>query len=174
MARTTEYKSFFLILSDAKEKYSLSFEEIPSRLSDVNTKYSELSSAISERKEKAARLEKIATYYDIYKATKVINSHFQSAKNKEAYFQSHESQLMAYDEAELQLAFLGVGLNKIDSNFANQIKDKLSSYKKEIEDLQSELNLLKQEQTDLINWQKDIDIYMGNAEQNSKKKEKEI
>lgn len=154
---------FTKIQEEAQEKYGLDFTDFSERLSEINDEKAEIQMQLSTLKENRDLFRKAINYTEVYKANKIYYNHYEKAENKEAYFQGHESQLLAYDEADLQLGVLGVPRERINSDYLSKMKTKLSEYDKEAEALNDKLTQLKKEQADVENWKTSVDIYLGES-----------
>lgn len=101
---------------------------------------------------------------EVYKSTFRYKKHFEQAQNQEAYFQSHDSEILAFNHAEAQLQTLGISPNNINAEYLDKIQGKLSDYQGELDELQKKLSELKTEEVDVKKWKADMDIYLGKSD----------
>lgn len=152
---------FTKIMKEAQDKYGLSFTDFESRLSDINSAKSELQKEQTKVENIIDSMQKGIMYAEVFYSNKTINLHYNNADDKDKYFREHESRLLAYDEADRNLFVMGIDVNKIDRNFIEEMKAKLDHIKEQNEDIMERLSSLSSEESDLIKWQKEMDVYLG-------------
>lgn len=155
---------FEKIMNDAQKKYGLSFTEFESRLSDIKDAKKELQSEQARLNSYIDSMRKGISYAEIYLSNKTINNHFNQSQDKDKYFREHESRLLAFDEADRQLFLLGVDGNKIDNSFLENMKSKLDNMREQSKEIQTKLYSLTTEESDLIKWQNEMNVYLGKSE----------
>lgn len=155
---------FAKITREAQEKYGLSFSEFGQRIDDLAIEKKETEERISKLKRNIELFQLAANNVEVYKATKRYKKHFEQAKNQEAYFQSHDSEILAFNHAEAQLQALGIIPDDINTEYFNKMQGKLEDYQKELEELQKELFRLQEEDEDVKRWKNDMDIYLGKSD----------
>lgn len=155
---------FSKIMSDAQEKYGLLFTDFDTRLNEIRSETKELQKQIETMKKNESTLTQGISYSTIYNREKTIHRHYMETADKEAYFQSHDAQLLAFDHAELNLIRLGAPVDHINHAYIDKMKSTLSHTQSELELLEQQLMQLKKEQTDVEKWKADIDIYLGKTQ----------
>lgn len=155
---------FSQIMSDAQEKYGLLFTDFDSRLTEIQSETRELQGQIASLKTEEDILRQGIHYSAIYNKEKIIHRHYMEATDQEAYFQSHDAQLLAFDHAELNLIRLGAPVDHINHAYIDKMKSTLSNTQSEIQLLEQRLMQLKKEQADVEKWKVDVDIYLGKTQ----------
>lgn len=152
---------FAKITRAAREKYGLSFSEFGQRIDDLSSEKKEAEERISELKKNIEIFSMASNNAEVYKSTMRYKKHFEQAQNQEAYFQSHDSEILAFNHAEAQLQALGIPLDNINADYLDKIQGKLSDYQGELDELEKKLTELKKEEADVKKWKADMDIYLG-------------
>lgn len=152
---------FSKIMSEAQEKYGLQFTDFDSRLSEIQTETKELQNRIDALKRNEEILRQGIHYSTIYNKEKIIHKHYMEASDQEAYFQSHDSQLLAFDHAEMNLIRLGAPVDQITNAYIDKMKTTLTDTQSQLKSLEQQLSQLQKEQADVEKWKVDIDVYLG-------------
>ena len=97
----------------------------------------------------------------MYKKLKIYSTNEDKAEDKEAYYQKHDQELNAFQDAKFALESRNVDLSAITSSNIKVIQKRLEQAEQEQQNLREQQLQNKREAKELQSYQKEIGTYLG-------------
>ena len=132
-----------------------SLTELNQKIEDAEKKAADINSEIMKCEKTITELKGLSVYVQNYQKNKKYDIHYMSAKDPEAYYESHESQLMIHDAAERHIKEKGLdpdkitykqvmdGIQKMQEKSAS-LKEQYRTYHEELRDMTKQRDLIKE------------------------------
>ena len=156
------------ILNKAKSKYGIENGDFRSKIAEIDSNRQSISNNLAKENFRAEQIKKLITNCQLYKDLKIYDRNYQRAENQEAYFEKHDTKLLAYQGAAEELEAVGVDLSKINNAFIKELQAKLDELEESITEKESRINQYEQERAEIEKMQREIDKYLGNDRERKK------
>ena len=130
-----------------------SLAELNRKIDDAEKNIRYINDEIIRCEKTLSELKELSVYVQNYQRYMVFDSHYRAAKDKETYYEAHESQLMIYDAAVRQIKERGLDPSKVTyrqvtdgiqrmTEKSDSLKGKYRAVRDEIRDMEKQRNLI--------------------------------
>lgn len=149
-----------------KERFGIDYTQIKSHINSLAADNNRLESEIQSSRKSMETLRILIESCQIYMDTQEVAFGYDSAKDKEKYYQKHDSALNAHFDAEAFLKRVGVDISSFSSQeegekYIKALQDRLEKTEKEIEEKEAEIKQNEKDMAELTEYQKELDRYHG-------------
>ena len=127
--------------------------QLKARIEEKEAKLTSLRSSILETDRKLSKLKELSVFSENYHQNKKYNTRYTASKNKESFYQTHESEILLYESAARFIRSKGLNPDEVTPEKITDTISKLTSTQTirttESRALQKELKGLKK-QMDII------------------------
>ena len=130
-----------------------SLAELNNKIEDAEKDATNINDEILRCEKTLSELKELSVYVQNYQRYKVFDSHYRAAKDRETYYEDHESQLMIYDAAVRQIKERGLDPSKVTyrqvtdgiqrmTEKSDSLKGKYRAVRDEIRDMEKQRTLI--------------------------------
>ena len=130
-----------------------SLAELNRKIDDAEKNIRDINDEIIRCEKTLSELKELSVYVQNYQRYMVFDSHYRAAKDKETYYEDHESQLMIYDAAVRHIKERGLDPSKVTyrqvtdgiqrmTEKSDSLKGKYRAVRDEIRDMEKQRNLI--------------------------------
>ena len=158
-------------LKNIAESYQAagSISELKQKLEEISSETATVKSKLLQIEKRVKYLQEIVKYANQYQATLPIYQSYKKARNSDAYFQKHESEIILHGGAKSMLEKSGFNLKNVDMDKLKAELLRLESQKKEHS---STYKMLAQNEKELQKQMQKLSYYINaEKEQNHDRKQ---
>lgn len=149
------------IISEVKASYGIDYTQIKGHLSELNVENERISRNMNSKKKDIEMLRDFIETCMTYKKLKIYATNMEKSDNPEKYYEEHDSQINAFNEASAILQNRNVDLENLTMDKIKKLQDTLKATEEELANLEEQKKQNEHEITELRSYQKEIDIYFG-------------
>ncbi len=139
-----------------------SLAELNRKIDDAEKNIRDINDEIIRCEKTLSELKELSVYVQNYQRYKVFDSHYRAAKDREAYYEAHESQLMIYDAAVRHIRESGMDPKQVSYK---QVMDGIQKMQERSESLKEKYRGLHDELRDMTRQKELIREYLKKPEQ---------
>ena len=139
-----------------------SLAELNRKIDDAEKNIRDINDEIIRCEKTLSELKELSVYVQNYQRYKVFDSHYRAAKDREAYYEAHESQLMIYDAAVRHIRESGMDPKQVSYK---QVMDGIQKMQERSESLKDKYRNLHDELRDMTKQKELIREYLKKPEQ---------
>ena len=158
-------------LKNIAESYQAagSISELKQKLSEISSEITTVKSKLLQIEKRVKYLQEIVKYANQYQATLHIYQSYKKARNSDAYFRKHESEIILHGGAKRMLEKAGFNLKNID---IDKLKAELLQLESQKKEHSSTYKILAQNQKELQKQMQKLTTYINaDKEQNHDRKQ---
>ena len=158
-------------LKNIAESYQAagSITELEQKLEEISSETAMVKSKLLQSEKRVKQLQEIVKYANQYQATLPIYQSYKKARNSDAYFRKHESEIILHGGAKRMLENAGFNLKNID---IDKLKAELLQLESQKKEHFSTYKMLAQNQKELQKQMQKLTIYIDvEKEQNHDRKQ---
>lgn len=149
------------IIEEVHSKYGIAYTDIKGHISSLRADNNRLSSDIAKSKKEAEELRQFIENCVAYKRYKIYSINEEKAKDKEKYYEEHDTQLDAFHDAIFALDQRNIDVNTITAESIKILQQRLKDTEESIEKQEDIIRQNERDQKELSDYQKEIDTYFS-------------
>ena len=154
-------KRMQLISKQVHDRFGIDHTEIKGKISELNAENNRISSILSSKKTELDELRDLIEKCVTYKKFRIYAINEEKSSDPEAYYQAHDSELNAYNDALFTLTKRNVNLSVLTMDKIKILQDRLLEEEANLENLREQQRQNERDLKELNSFQKEIDIYFG-------------
>ncbi|MBQ9605854.1 MAG: hypothetical protein IJV16_01600 [Lachnospiraceae bacterium] len=143
--------------------------QLQDRIDKARAKAAEINASIIEADRKIEAYKELTVYVKNYQQYKNISDAYKNSKNKEKFFEAHESQLMIFETAEREIRFKGFDPAKVTYE---QIMEGIEKFKRQEIEARTEYMAVSKDLSDMEQQMRMMREYLGREDLSSKERHK--
>ena len=156
-------KRMQLIAKKVHDRFGIDYTEIKGKISELNAENNRIASILSSKKAELDELRDLIEKCVTYKKLRIYAINEEKSSDPESYYQSHDAELNAYNDAVFTLNQRNVDLSALTMDKIKILQNRLLEEEANLENLREQQRQNERDLKELTSYQKEMDLYFGNS-----------
>lgn len=149
------------IQKELHDRYGIRYTEISGHIKALRANTNYLDATIEKNQKEISELRQFINDCVMFKKLKIYSTNEKKTEDKEAYYQKHDQELNAFQDAKFALESRNVDLSAVTASNIKILQKRLEQADQEQQNLREQQLQNEREAKELQSYQKEIDTYLG-------------